>query len=357
MKKCELTSMIKFSFQRSAPSAQVLIRSAVTRIVVAGLSLCAPIIWADSGPVSSETNRPNPSPYIRAVEDAQTGVVRLEFASRCLAPAAGTGTRVWLVGTSHMAMKDYYTATQAFLDSIPLVLFEDVGGNNPEATNTTTAVSAYQVARRRGLATFPKFARMHGLVSQAESINYQRPNFEFCDLTPSQLEALLTKSMGRPPTVGMGRKSSEANPPAQVRVDAATQAVLSKLGQDAKTQAMMMRLFMIESSKDGALPKDTPGMEGFQEVTVNQRNALILDRIQKHLQAPQPASELAVFYGAGHLPFLEQQLGQKLNFTVSEEKWLTALTVGPSDLNVSIEEFRLLRKFVASQVATQPSAP
>jgi|GEM_PF-4506554 len=65
--------------------------------------------------------------YVQVLDDPATGEMQLQFASRHLAPAAGKGPGVWLVGTTHMGTKEYYQKTQEFLDRMPVVLFEDVG--------------------------------------------------------------------------------------------------------------------------------------------------------------------------------------------------------------------------------------
>lgn len=322
---------------------------------IAAASLLSHAARAEDGTAVPNTDAPGPPPYIRAVEDPETGAVRLEYARRRLDPAAGQGTRVWLVGASHMGLKEYYADTQAFLDPIPLVLFEDIGATDPEAGDPDVAPSAYQVRRRRGLATFPKFARMHGLVSQAESIDYRRPNFEYCDITPRQMEALLTQSMGRPP--GTGPKPTTAAPPPAERPDAATQAVLDGLARNPGARMVMGRLFMIESSKNGVLPTDAPGMEGFHAVTIDKRNAFLVEQIGKRLDGERPVTELAVYYGAGHLPFVERRLAEERGYRVGEETWLTAVTAGPDDLGLSADDFRLLRKFVGAQLAAQSTAP
>lgn len=66
--------------------------------------------------------------YMRVVEDEHA--VRLEVAIRTFSPLAGHGSKVHLVGVSHVADASYYAELQTFLDAQDLVLFEGV---KPEA--------------------------------------------------------------------------------------------------------------------------------------------------------------------------------------------------------------------------------
>ncbi|MEM9416646.1 MAG: type II secretion system protein GspG [Planctomycetota bacterium] len=55
-------------------------------------------------------------------------VIRLDIATRFLAPIDGEGPTIVLVGAVHVGDEAYYTALQHFLDGQDLVLYEGVGG-------------------------------------------------------------------------------------------------------------------------------------------------------------------------------------------------------------------------------------
>jgi|GEM_PF-6694299 len=191
-------------------------------------------------------------------------------------------------------------------------------------------------------------AKAHGLVCQPDGINYEHAGFKFCDLTQDEMKRLLQKGGVPMPGAGM-MPPGDVMPP---QPDAATRAVLDRLQATPKAQQAMMRIFMIESSMTGD-PMMAAGNGKVSEIVVTKRNAVVLDEIKRQLALPDAPAEVAAFYGAGHLGFLERDLIEQLKLQPGDKQWSTGVSVSPADLGVTEEEFQLLRKFARSLAAFQ----
>ena len=57
-----------------------------------------------------------------------------------------------------------------------------------------------------------------------------------------------------------------------------------------------------------------------------------------------------VFYGAAHMPDLENRLVKKLGFQPDEDEWLAAFGVNPKKAGLSAFEVELIRKMIRMQI-------
>lgn len=109
---------------RSLALTLALASAAVTR---PGLSLAQP---ASAPPVEqpAQPAQPAAEPYIRILDDADTGKVRLELALRSFRRPAdnGSGPVVTLASVIHIGDRAYYEQLQSWLDAQDVVLFEGV---------------------------------------------------------------------------------------------------------------------------------------------------------------------------------------------------------------------------------------
>ena len=86
-------------------------------------------------------------------------------------------------------------------------------------------------------------------------------------------------------------------------------------------QIIMRSLENIESTL-----KKTFGVAGLEKEFTN-RNAIVLNKFAQYMATiPEDSSAYAIiYYGAGHMPFLEEELCTKYNLTLEAEEWITAI--------------------------------
>ena len=304
-----------------------------------------------------------PAPYLRTT-DAKGGGRILQIASRTLVSPKKDGPRVTLLGVSHLGEASYYEKIQKKLDTADLVLFEGVGfGDKAQKKDQddSNAVSELQLS----------LARSMGLVFQLEAIRYDRAHFRNSDISS---EALLARLQGDPasPSGKDGRtgkddvngKSEKGNLQSREFMKALSGnsfvfnflgKALSFFGKDPKFRALM-KLAIVETlgSIEGDVSRlaeaSGPGMEKFMRVLLEDRNAIVFRDLRKVLKDKNPPSSIVVFYGAAHMPDLENRLVRKLGFRPDGDEWLAAFGVNPEKAGLSAFEVGLVRKMIRMQI-------
>jgi hypothetical protein len=300
-----------------------------------------------------------PAPYLRAIDDESGGRV-LQIASRTLASPKKDGPRVTLLGVSHLGDAIYYEKIQKRLDSADLVLFEGVGFGDKVSQKdegNSNAVSEMQLS----------LARSMGLVFQLEAIRYDRAHFRNSDISS---EALLTRLEGGPLKAGPdGKNGSEGKSEnGTQRSKELMEALagnsfvlnflgkaLSFFGKDPKFRALMKlaiveTLSAIEGDVTRLAESSGPGMEKFMRILLEDRNAIVFRDLCKVLKGKNPPSSIVVFYGAAHMPDLENRLVEKLGFQPKGDDWLAAFGVNPKKAGLSAFEVGLVRKMIRMQI-------
>jgi hypothetical protein len=306
-----------------------------------------------------------PAPYLRATDDKNGGRI-LQVASRTLVSPKEDGPRVTLLGVSHLGDATYYEKIQKKLDAADLVLFEGVGfgdeGPPKKEEGDSSAVSELQLS----------LARSMGLIFQMEAIRYDRPHFRNSDISP---EALLTRLQGGPLKFpgkdgqatkkdGATGKADKGNHQSREFIKALSGnsfvfnflgKALSFFGKDPKFRALM-KLAIVETfgSIEGDVTRlakaSGPGMEKFMRVLLEDRNAIVFRDLRKVLKGKNPPDSIVVFYGAAHMPDLENRLVKKLGFRPDGNEWLAAFGVDPKKAGLSAIEVELVRKMIRMQI-------
>ncbi len=289
------------------------------------------------------------APYLRAT-DEKGGERILQVAARTLVSPKEGGPRITLLGVSHLGDSGYYAKIQKKLDAADLVLFEGVGfgdkGPPKKDEGDSSAVSDLQLS----------LARSMGLVFQLEAIRYDRPHFRNSDISP---EALLTRLQGGKLTLsgkgdsggkggsagkdGTAGKAEKGNLQSREFVKALSGdsflfnflgKALSFFGRNPKFRALM-KLAIVETfgSIEGDVTRlaeaSGPGMRKFMRALLEDRNAIVFRDLRKVLKGKNPPKSIVVFYGAAHMPDLEDRLVGKLGFRPDGEEWLAAFGVNP----------------------------
>jgi hypothetical protein len=95
----------------------------------------------------------------------------------------------------------------------------------------------------------------------------------------------------------------------------------------------MVRLMMIETlAQADALMGAMPGeMNDFMRVIIVDRNQAVLDDLRRLLDTEKGHESVALFYGAGHLPDLEEAMVRDFAYEHRETRWFTGMRVAYDD--------------------------
>lgn len=215
---------------------------------------------------------------------------------------------VTLVGAVHLGEADYYRRLQAELDGHEHVLFEGVGG----APKPSTALPGPHIEQ--------KGARLLGLHLQRDMINYQKANFIHADMEEAELFGRLKARGAKAPP-----PPKQAGPlPWLVAPLLDGALLLTALPHTPGHElARLAKRKLARQLADTAAKEDGPAMvsPALKRVVLLERNDVAFERLREVLDAG--ASDVAVFYGAAHLPDMGQRL-ERMGFEVSTVTWVDA---------------------------------
>jgi hypothetical protein len=260
-----------------------------------------------------------PSSFLRFVkESGRTG--RLETAVvRYRGPS---GEEVSLVAAVHVADGAYYRELQELFRSYDALLYELVGTEEDAArlrageTKSQSLLSIFQ----RGLKDVLK------LEFQLDGVDYTQPNFVHADLDPEtffrlqrdrgeSIIGLMLKLTLRQWQLESEGKASSASLFDLVR------AFTSRDRATALKFLLAQELGKIEDLLAGI----EEGKDGKGSVIVTERNKKALRVLKDKLRRGK--RKLGIFYGAAHMPDIEERLVRELGFQKLDEKWLVAWDV------------------------------
>lgn len=270
-----------------------------------------------------------------------------------LAPSNEGYPTIALVGVVHIGSEEYYDRLQQILECYEVVLYEGIGDVSKRENET------FSLQR--------ELAKALGLEYQLDKIDYQRSNFRNADLTIEEILAafrhiesphhILPQSLGRERfnwivdfMNGTGLHGKVAK------------LLLSIISNNPQLQAIT-RLVFIEVL--GNLPEDLtlireidPGLGEAMNVIINYRNEYVIKQIQRFINSKQKRiNQIAVFYGAGHMPLLERRICEELGYKPISRRYLTAFEVDLSQerINPLIESY--VRKIISSELkAMRPAS-
>lgn len=231
------------------------------------------------------------------------------------ADSSDRGIVVDLIGAVHVADKGYFRKLNQAFTKYDALLYELVApeeANVPDGGRSQHPVGQMQQGMKSMLQ----------LAYQLEEINYRKRNFVHADMSPAEFDRVMTerdeswlkmmfKMMGAA-IAGQGAngKSNDAD-------------LLFALfaGRDERA----LRLKRVMSTQFGDLESTMGVLEGEKGSTIiGMRNKKALDVLDRELQRGK--KRVAIFYGAGHLPDMEERLAKRFGMYPDKKnvKWLTA---------------------------------
>lgn len=312
----------------------------------------------------AEARISEPEPYLRVIEG--DNVLRLQVASRSFKKADSSGPVVHLVGVTHIGQRTYYEQIQEWLDAQEVVLFEGV---MPEAMRELGPAAAFKedIDGEEGDAGLQRqLADAFGLCFQLEEIDYDRAGWRNSDMTMEQLVWRFSGNEGPYPGGGPTLEQLQASGDKDKDGDGGGAEIEALMGMldgssvGAKVAGFMLkmigsspmassigRVMMIEmlSRADELMAAAPGGMGEFLAVLIGERNQVVLDDLAELLEKEPDVESIAIFYGAGHLLEMEQQLAEQLGFERVEDQWFEAITIDLEKENLNpflVNQFRAM---------------
>lgn len=224
------------------------------------------------------------------------------------------GRTLDLVGAVHVADRSYFEDLQRRFDDYGVVLYEMVGDPNgnegPPTGLGLNLVGLLQGGMKDAL----------GLAFQLEEIDYDRSNFVHADMTAGEF----SDSMKQREESWAGTFLQLWAASAVSQNASAQQAHLLKV-LFARDRQMALKRMMAESLIDQAHVLEVLADED-GSVLITERNRKALSVLERELA--EGARNLALFYGAGHLPDFHRRLTAEYGFELEVVEWLDAWSLG-----------------------------
>lgn len=253
--------------------------------------------------------------FVRFVEEEsgdalETAIVRFESPQK---------VTVDLVGAIHIADKSYYDALNERFRRHEAVLYELVGppmekrgkGKAVEGGGNLEWIGTMQARMRDTLK----------LQGQLTSIDYAAKNFIHADMSWEQFEKTREKKQESflKLYLKLWQAQSAAGADASANADAAALAMLFNMMTKKDVSMELKRGLASQMDAVEALMGGVEAGEG--TVIVGERNRVAFEVLDKQIAAGK--KNLAIFYGAAHLPDMEKRLLER-GFKRVNEEWLRA---------------------------------
>ena len=258
-----------------------------------------------------------PSQFSRINEAANGIPLALQVASISYENAE-SDLRVTLVGAVHVGDKAYYQRLNELFTSFDVVLYELVA---PQGTRVDPK------AKRSGGfigGTQNLMSDMLDLEHQLKEVDYSPENFVHADLSPSEFKASMRErqesayvyfwrafyaSMSQYARDPLGLQGLQSVGDA-MRVEGGN-ALKIKLARDMANLETMREVFGVDS----------------QNAIIGARNERAMQELKSQIEAGK--RDIAIFYGAAHMPDFEERLLETYQLSPVSTQWLDAWDLAP----------------------------
>jgi len=254
--------------------------------------------------------QPDGSDYIRQVSDEAGGPAALQVAiTRFEAPS---GARVDLVGAIHVADRAYFLELDRRLADYEVVLYELVG--EPDRIAAPRGGAPSMIGLMQG-----GMKNALNLAFQLDEIDYARDNMVHADLTPDAFSASMRERneswlgmMFRAWALAMAEQGSGSA--------AGDEALLIKAFFAEDRALALKRVLAAQLAGQTDVLDSLAGENGSTLITV--RNERALEVLREQLDSR--ARDIAIFYGAGHMPDFEKRLVEDFGMQRVATEWIEA---------------------------------
>jgi len=196
-----------------------------------------------------------------------------------------------------------------------------------------------------------------GLKFQLPAMDYSKPNWRNSDLNIDQVQAK------------MDERGANADALFSL-IDG--QSIVSKIAgfmlgfiKASPQLSLTMKVMMIETIANAddmiAMQGKSGGagisnMGAMMKVLIQDRNAEVFKDLRRVIDTEKDIKSIAIFFGAGHLPDMEEHLDKDFGYTFDEDKWFNAIDVdltGQPAMAAQAKQMRAMVRRMAEQAKAE----
>ncbi len=254
--------------------------------------------------------------FVRVLRNRNGEPVSLETSiARYESTDASLPVNVALVSAVHVADRGYYETLNAEFKKYDAVLYELVAPKEEAVPQPGRASRSTVGDIQRLIRDVLQFEH------QLDVIDYTAENFVHADMTPEELAAEMKKRGETPLSMFLKILENAQNAPVAEDRPIREEDLVLMLFRFAKNPSLTLRRAMAGQMED---------VEGFVALFEGAEGSSLLsgrnDTALKVLreQIDQGKRNIAIFYGAGHMPDLEKKLQRDLGMKLVDERWIRA---------------------------------
>ena len=275
------------------------------------LILCLSLVLLPAAAVQATEQA---SEFVRVTDDDDDKPLALQLAITRYVPRSSNGTvQVDLISAIHIGDKAYYEDLNARFVNYDAVLYELIA---PKDT-----VIATRDPKRQGIISSTQLAMksMLALSFQLDEIDYSAGNFVHADLSPTELSDRMAER-GESLYVYFWRLfyasfDEYAKDPLGLKNVNLLSAMLSADSDNAFKTMLAYEMTNLEKTSE-ILGDDS------QSAVIGARNQRAIDVLREQMNSG--AKRIAIFYGAAHMPDMEERLLQQLDLVYLDTIWVDA---------------------------------
>ncbi len=126
-----------------------------------------------------------------------------------------------------------------------------------------------------------------------------------------------------------------------------------KFIERSPTMSAMMKLVMMDML---ALVESTEMLsqfEAIEQVILHGRNDIVIEYLKEALASNPDAKDIAIFYGAAHMPGIEEVILNELGYAFESNTWTPAMRVNTKDTGLSDGQIRMMRRMIRNSLEEQ----
>lgn len=264
--------------------------------------------------------------------------------------AGGIDTRLpgWLAAASRDAWGRPLVYTVVESEGTPDWRLESLGrdgrpGGEGEDADLRLQAGDHQVSPPSKGGIQARMASALGLSFQLHALDYDRPGWVLADMTEDELHASAA-ALGVDPgplLEGLGGGGAAARL-------GRTLLMLVRIADFFSGNQVrdIVKVVLVEALSDPAAMElagsGAAGLDGLMELILIERNRVALEELDS-IRARHPERDLALFYGAAHMPGLAEGLRSRGLVPEGEASWLPAISVDLEASRVDPDTMRLIR--------------
>ena len=166
-----------------------------------------------------------------------------------------------------------------------------------------------------------------GLSTQSERMLSDQPGWVNSDMHWDQLRERIGDDNAVFNFLNQDQGAFGDDPQTEMLIRMATQTVSTS----PQIRLMIKQMMVTQLGSSGTV--DNIGAiagEDFEQVIIRDRNQVVIDDLERAIADQPDTDSIALFYGAGHMPDMEDRLQDQLDYRYTSELWLPAITVDPA---------------------------